>query len=73
MMGDEVWRKCHGFDVCVSAEGRVLRAVRLDANGGAVPAAPYRWDRALRSWVNSTGCRLATLRAGMSRGTYEIR
>ena len=69
----ETWEKVKGCYVRVDARGRVTEAVKLDENGHSVPAAPYRWSKPYGAWVNATGVKIATLRAGMSRGTYQIR
>ena len=69
----ETWVRVKGYDVCIDEAGRVLRAVKLDSNGNGIPAAPYRWSKPYCAWVNATGVKITTLRAGMSRGTYQIR
>lgn len=70
---EEKWVEVKGYDVCVDEDGRVLRAVKRDYNGSFVSAAPYRYSKPYGCWVNATGVKLATLRAGMSRGTYQIK
>ena len=67
------WVKVYGWDVWVDEDGRVTKAVKLDNNGSPVPAAPYHYSKTLRCWVNATGVKIATLRAGLSRGTYAIK
>lgn len=69
----ESWVKVKGCYVHVDTQGRVTEAVKLDENGQSVPAAPYRWSKPYGAWINATGVYIATLRAGMSRGTYQIR
>lgn len=61
-----------GHDVYLE-DGRVMRAVLLDENGGMVTAYPYRYDKTIGCWVNASGVKVGTLRSGMSRGKYEIR
>lgn len=69
----ETWVKVKGYDVCIDEAGRVLRAVKFDNNHNGIPAAPYRWHKPYQMWIKATGVKITTLRAGMSRGTYQIK
>lgn len=67
------WQRVQDARVYVDDQGRVQKAVRLDSNGSTIPAMPYRWSKAYQCWVKAKGVRIATLRSGMSRGTYAIK
>lgn len=69
----EKWHMLGTSMVCVDeSTGRVVRATKADSNSGLVPAMPYKWSRWQRAWINAQGCKLSTLKSGISRGTYQI-
>ena len=71
-MVNDGWHVCHGRDVYVE-DGYVLRAMKLDHNGGLVSAAVYRWDMRLKCWVNVYDTRtFNTVRRGLIKGTYKV-
>lgn len=67
------WKQVQDARVYVDECGRVQKAVKLDINGSSIPAMPYRWSKPYGCWINARGVKIATLRSGISRGTYAIK
>ena len=65
------WRIVSGYEVYVE-NGKILRGVKQDSNGGRVPAYPYRQARG-GGWDIISGISLAAFRAAARRGTMEMK
>jgi|LSQX01.2.fsa_nt_gb pyocin large subunit-like protein len=64
------WKIAEGYEVYVE-NGKILRGVKLDANGGRRTAYPYRQVRS-GGWKLETGVSLAAFRAAVRRGTMDL-
>ena len=64
------WHKGNGWDIYVE-DGKVLRGVDTDQNGSQITVYPYRYDG--DGWTICDGISLAALRAGLNRGSIEIK
>ena len=67
------WKTVYGLSVYVEG-GRVIRGT-LGACGGFEyrTAYPYRWDQRLGCWTAAGGLSLAAFRAGVARGTVDLK
>lgn len=69
----EKWHRLDTYMVCEdSGTHRVTKAVQADSNGALVPARIEKYSRWHGRWIPGGQIAYATLKSGISRGTYRI-
>lgn len=65
------WHNFYGNDIYVE-DGKVLRGNK-GSDFSYVTVYPYRWDSNRNCWINVSGITVAAFRAGIKRGTIELK